>query len=53
LKSEGGGLDPVMLKVLLFSMLTFMFFAVFLFLFRYGVARLDERSSMLINTLED
>ena len=53
LKSEGGGLDPVMLKVLLFSMLTFMLFAVFLFLFRYGVARLDERSSMLINTLED
>jgi heme exporter protein C len=53
LKSEGGGLDPVMLKVLLFSMLTFTLFAVFLFLFRYGVARLDERSSMLINTLED
>jgi heme exporter protein C len=53
LKSEGGGLDPVMLKVLLFSMLTFILFAVFLFLFRYGVARLDERSSMLINTLED
>ena len=53
LKSEGGGLDPVMLKVLLFSMLTFMLFTVFLFLFRYGVARLDERSSILINTLED
>jgi heme exporter protein C len=53
LKSEGGGLDPVMLKVLLFSMLTFILFTVFLFLFRYGVARLDERSSMLINTLED
>ena len=53
LKSESGGLDPMMLKVLLFSMLTFMLFAVFLFLFRYGVARLDERSSMLINTLED
>jgi heme exporter protein C len=54
LKSEGGGLDPLMLKVLLFSMLTFMLFAVFLFLFRYGVARLEERSStMLINTLED
>jgi len=53
LKSEGGGLDPVMLKVLLFSMLTFMLFAVFLFLFRYSMARLEERSSMLINTLED
>jgi len=53
LKSEGGGLDPMMLKVLLFSMLTFMLFAIFLFLFRYGVARLDERSSMLINNLED
>ena len=53
LKSESGGLDPTMLKVLLFSMLTFILFAVFLFLFRYGVARLDERSSMLINTLED
>ncbi len=53
LQSEGGGLDPVMLKVLLFSTLTFMLFTVLLFLFRYDVARLDERSTMLINTLED
>jgi heme exporter protein C len=54
LKSEGGGLDPMMLKVLLFSMLTFILFTVFLFLFRYGVARLNERSSIMItNTMED
>jgi heme exporter protein C len=53
LKSEGGGLDPVMLKVLLFSMLTFILFTVFLLLFRYGVARLDDRASMLVNTMED
>lgn len=53
LQSEGGGLDPVMLKVLLFSTLTFILFTVLLFLFRYDVARLDERSAMLINTLED
>ena len=54
LKSEGGGLDPLMLQVLLFSMLTFMLFAVFLFLFRYGVSKLDERTSILLsNSLED
>jgi heme exporter protein C len=53
LKSEGGGLDPLMLKVLMFSMLTFMIFTIFLFLFRYGVARLDERSTtMLTNKME-
>jgi heme exporter protein C len=53
LKSEGGGLDPLMLKVLMFSMLTFIIFTIFLFLFRYGVARLDERSTtMLTNKME-
>ncbi len=53
LKSEGGGLDPVMLKILIFSMLTFLPLAVLLIMFRFGVARSEEKVSYLINKLED
>lgn len=53
LKSEGGGLDPVMLKVLLFSLMTFLPLAALLIMFRFGVARSEEKVSSIINKLED
>ena len=53
LKSEGGGLDPVMLKVLIFSMFTFMAFALLLYMFRLGVARNEEKVELLMHKMED
>jgi heme exporter protein C len=53
LNSEGGGLDPVMLKVFFFSMLTIVLFAVTLILFRFGLARLEEKTAFLLNKLEE
>jgi hypothetical protein len=53
LKSEGGGLDPLMVKVLIFSMATFMIFTVFLFLFRFRIAILEERLMQIIKNKED
>lgn len=43
LTKEGGGLDPEMKMVMLFSMVTFVLFAVFLFILRYRVAKNEER----------
>jgi heme exporter protein C len=53
LSREGEGIDPLMLKVLLFSMLTFIAFTVFLFLLRFRIARFEERLAILIKGLED
>jgi heme exporter protein C len=53
LKSEGGGLDPLMVKVLIFSMATFMIFTVFLFLFRFRIAMLEDRLMLIIKNKED
>jgi heme exporter protein C len=53
LKSEGGGLDPVMLKIMLFSMLTFLVFTVFLFYYRFRIAQSEERLFTLSKRLED
>lgn len=53
LKSEGGGLDPLMLKIMLFSMSTFLVFTVFLFLYRLRIARTEERLFTLLKRLED
>ncbi len=53
LKSEGGGLDPTMLKILLFSIATFTAFTVLLFVFRHGVAKADDRLSHITETLEE
>ncbi len=53
LKSEDGGLDPVMLKIMLFSMATFILFTVFLFLYRYSVAKAEENLIVLTKRLED
>ncbi len=53
LKSEGGGLDPLMLKIMLFSIMTFLIFTVFLFLYRFRIARAEEKVSMLIKEMED
>jgi heme exporter protein C len=50
LKSEGGGLDPTMLKILIFSLATIVAFTVLLFIFRHGVARAEDR---LLNLLEE
>ncbi len=53
LKSEGGGLDPTMLKVLIFSMFTIMAFTVLLFMFRHAVAKTDNKLSQLLERLEE
>lgn len=53
LKSEGGGLDPIMLKVLIFSLVTFLTFTVLLFIFRFGIARTEERLAMLQSREEE
>ncbi|HEB02070.1 MAG TPA: cytochrome C assembly protein, partial [Nitrospirae bacterium] len=53
LKSEGGGLDPAMLKVLLFSLATFVAFTALLFVFRHGIAKADDRLSHITETLEE
>jgi heme exporter protein C len=53
LKSEGGGLDPLMLKIMLFSIATFLLFTVFLFLYRYRIARAEETLITLTKRLED
>jgi len=53
LKSEGGGLDPLMVKVLIFSIATFVTFTVFLFLFRFRIAILEERLTRIIKDKED
>lgn len=53
LNREGEGIDALMLKVLLFSVMTFIIFAVFLFLLRFRTARLEERLTALIKRLED
>ena len=53
LKSEGGGLDPTMLKVLIFSTFTIITFAILLFMFRHAVAKSDDRLSELLERLEE
>lgn len=53
LPRDGESLDPLMLKVLLFSIVTFIIFAVFLFLLRFRIARFEERLAILIKGLED
>jgi heme exporter protein C len=53
LKSEGGGLDPLMLKIMLFSIAIFLLFTVFLFLYRYRIARAEEKLITLTKRLED
>lgn len=53
LESEGGGLDPTMLKVMLFSIVTFSVFAVFLFLFRYRIASSEEKLAVIIKKMEE
>lgn len=53
LKSEGGGLDPIMLKVLMFSLFTFLLFTVLLFLFRHATAKAQERLANLVIDLEE
>ncbi len=53
LTQEGGGLNPVMKKVMLFSIATFVVFTVFLFLFRFRLARIEERLLILKKKTED
>ncbi|MEJ2183459.1 MAG: cytochrome c biogenesis protein CcsA [Nitrospirota bacterium] len=52
LKGEGGGLEPTMLMVMLFSMATFLLFTVFLFLFRYRIARSENRLLVISKRME-
>jgi heme exporter protein C len=53
LNREGGSLDPLMVKILLFSLATFLTFTAFLFFFRFRVARVEERVTSLMKRLED
>ena len=53
LTKKGGGLDPVMKKVMFFSMATFLVLTVFLFLFRFRLARMEERLLILKKRMED
>jgi heme exporter protein C len=53
LDREGGGLEPLMLKVMLFSVVTFIILTAFIFVFRYGLARVEERTQILNRRLED
>jgi heme exporter protein C len=53
LDREGEGIDPLMLKVLLFSIITFIIFTVFLYLLRFRTARLEEKLTAIIKGLED
>lgn len=53
LSREGGSLDPLMVKIFLFSLLTFLSFTVFLVFFRFRVARVEERVTSLMKRLED
>jgi heme exporter protein C len=53
LNREAEGIDPLMLKVLLFSLATFIIFTVFLFLLRFRTARFEERLTAVIKGLED
>ena len=53
LKSEGGGLDPLMMKIMFFSMAAFLIFTIFLFLFRFRIARAEEKLIILTKQLED
>jgi heme exporter protein C len=53
LKNEDGGLDPLMLKVMVFSMAAFLLFTAFLFLYRYRIAKAEETLITLTKRLED
>ncbi len=53
LTQKGGGLNPVMKNVMLFSIATFVAVTIFLFLFRFRLARIDERLQILKKKMED
>ena len=53
LTREGGGLNPVMKNVMFFSLATFLVLTVFLFFFRFRLARIEERLQKLKKLTED
>ncbi|GBE03848.1 MAG TPA: cytochrome C assembly protein [Nitrospirae bacterium] len=53
LTQEGGGLDPVMKNIMFFSMATFILLTIFLFLFRFRLARIEERLEIVKKRMED
>ena len=53
LSKEGGGLDPMMVKVMLFTIVTFVLFTVSLFIFRFRIARAEERVAVIIKNMEE
>jgi heme exporter protein C len=53
LKSEGGGLDPVMLQIMIFSMVTFFIFTILLFFYRFSIARAEEKLTIITESMED
>lgn len=53
LSKEGGGLDPLMMKVMLFSLLTFFVFTIVIITFRFRVAWAEERLYCILNEMEE
>jgi heme exporter protein C len=53
LNREGEGLDPVMLKVMLFSVATFLVFTVYLFLLRIRTTLLEEKLTIILKQKEE
>jgi heme exporter protein C len=53
LAREGGGLDPLMVKVMLFSLVTFLIFTSLLIYIRFRVAWAEERINEIFNDVED
>jgi heme exporter protein C len=52
-KEGGGGLDPLMKNVMFFSMATFLVFTILLFIFRFRLARIEEKLQGLKKRMED
>jgi heme exporter protein C len=52
LSQQGGGLDPLMLKVMLFALVTFSFLSIWLLWYRFGLAQLDHDIQKLKTTIE-
>lgn len=52
-KEGGGGLDPLMKNVMFFSIATFLVFTILLFIFRFRLARIEEKLQGLKKRMED
>ena len=53
LDRQGGGLDPLMVKVMLFTLLTFLIFASVMIFVRFRVSWAEERLNTIFNEMEE